>query len=126
MRIPEKICFTGVKYHATKKMSLNSIAFQIDFDLQKLLNEYSEQWLMFRVGTGPCKTSQAGEIHISLLGKDKRSLELLRNEIEHILWKYNRQILFKQNGYLQPYFLRFSYRLSFTEQKIFILEGESK
>ena len=126
MKIPEKICFTGEKYHATKKMSLNVIAFQIDFDLKKLINEYPEQWLIFRVDSGPCKVSEEGEIHVILLGKDKRSLELIRSEIEHIVWKYNRQVLFKQHGYLQPYFLRFSYRVSFSEKKLFVVKGEFK
>ena len=122
MRIPEKICLSGEKHHQTKKMSLNELALQIEIELQRLADEYYEQRLFFKVDTST--RSQDEEIHVTLLGTDKNSLNLLRPDIEHILWKYNRQVLFKQNGSLQPNFLRFSYRLSFSDEKLLIIEEE--
>ena len=108
-KIPSKICCVGDSYDRTKRFHLNWLLQFIEFDLKKLADKYCELVASFEVTLDYDSKS----INIALTSSNTQAFNILIDEIEHILWSYNKQVLTQSRGGFISRYLRFNYITKF-------------
>ena len=126
IKIPSKIFCVGENYDKTKRFLLNELALVIELDLKKLADRYYELTPSFVIVLKANEHTRFGEINVNLIAHDSHALAILRDEIEHILWSYNKQILALSNGGFVSRYLRFHYTIDFSRRELSLLKGGEK
>ena len=122
-RIPSKIFCVGQNCDKAQGLSLNELALLIELDLKKLGDKYHDWALSFVIALRPNKYARFGEINVKLIGDDSHAFGVLKDEIEHILWSYNKQILGLKDGAFVSRYLRFYYTIDFSKRELSLLKG---
>ena len=108
----KQICYTGSKYDSTKELLIGELICFIEHDLKLLSKRHYELSLSFRVQAHFDKTTKRHKLVIEALMKQPPSVQfLLENEIEDVLWAYNKQVLTQEGGRFHTHYVRFEYSL---------------
>ena len=122
-KTPSKIFCIGENCEKTQGLSLNELALMIELDLKRLADKYYEWALSFVIALKPNKYARFGEINVKLIGDDSHAFAILEDEIEQILWSYNKQILAIKDGAFVSRYLRFCYTIHFSKRELSLLKG---
>ena len=112
-KFPSKICCVGSNYEQTKTAKISELTSIIEINLKKLADKYYELGANFEVEY----TDDVKTLDVFLTSHNVQALNILLDEIEHILWSYNKQILTQSGGCFKTRYLRFNYTIRFTHRK---------
>ena len=113
-RVPAKISCVGSNYGKSKDFNAKELLQIVEFDLNRLAKEYSEIGAEFRLSVG-----NDDQLLLKVLFKSRnmQAFNILSDEIEHILWSYNKQILTHSRGEFVSRYLRFNYVIEFHHEE---------
>jgi hypothetical protein len=124
-QIPMKINCTGVNYEDTHKLSVKELLLFIERDLRCLSLENGQIFSLITVRLQENKFGQIPKIEVKVSGDDHAAYWALLEDLEGILWSYNKQIFYQNAGSLNKVYHRFDYQIHFEKNKSGQLEQAS-
>jgi hypothetical protein len=107
--MPSEITCVGTQYEDTKELSLGELILFIESKLMELSNQYYESSIKFSVGLTENDITKEKKYLILISAKNFVDYLHLLNEVEEILWSFNKQVFYQNCGQFYSHYVRFSY-----------------
>ncbi|MBK25411.1 MAG: hypothetical protein CME70_15560 [Halobacteriovorax sp.] len=109
--IPSEITCVGTQYEDTKELSLGELTLFIESKLMELSNEYYETSIKFAIQLTESDFTKEKKYLVLITAKDFIDYLHLSNQVEEILWSFNKQVFHQNGGRFFSHYVRFSYLL---------------
>ena len=119
---PLSITCTGRNYEVSKKLSMGDVFLFVERDLSALENENYGLGISFSIKLIKESVSKRPKIEVLVTSKKMSSYLLLKQEIEEVLWSYNKQVLIEDGGQFYTLFSRFEYLIKFVSKDANVLK----
>ena len=119
--VPRHIDLEGYAYARSKDLSFPELLLVIETRLNNLSKRYYELGLFFELKIIEGNGRDCFQVTLSSRYPD--ALDIVRDDVEQILWSYNKQLLVLEKGEFRPRYCRYNYVIQFNCEKFAMIKG---